>query len=105
MSFLVVQRTHEIGVRMALGAQRRDVLSLVVGRAAKLVLFGTIIGLILALFSSRALSALLYNVHAFDVPTFLLVTFVLALVALLASYIPAVRATKADPMLALGHGG
>ncbi len=103
MSFLVVQRTHEIGVRMALGAQRRDVLLLVVGRAARLLAIGTAIGLILAIFSSRALGSLLYNVPAFDVPTFLLVTFSLGFVALLASYIPAQRASKSDPMIALGH--
>lgn len=103
MSFLVVQRTHEIGVRMALGAQRRDVLGLVVGRAAKLVFLGTIIGLLLALFSSRALGSMLYNVHAFDLSTFAFVTIALALVALFASYIPARRAMKADPMIALGH--
>ena len=104
MSFLVVQRTHEIGVRMALGAQRQDVLFLVLGRAAKLVIFGTSVGLLLAFFSSRALGALLYNVAAFDLATFAFVTFALALVALLASYVPAVRATRADPMVALGHG-
>lgn len=104
MSFLVVQRTHEIGVRMALGAQRRDVFLLVLGRAARLVLLGSAIGLFLAFFSSRALGAMLYHVAAFDVSTFILVTLALALVALLASYIPARRATKADPMIALGHG-
>ncbi len=103
MSFLVVQRTHEIGVRMALGATRRDVLLLVVGRAARLVLIGTAIGLVLAFFSSRALAAMLYNVAALDVSTFILMTLGLALVALLASYIPAVRATRADPMIALTH--
>ncbi|MGI8821390.1 MAG: ABC transporter permease, partial [Chthoniobacterales bacterium] len=103
MSFLVVQRTHEIGVRMALGAQRRDVLLLVIGRAARLVLIGSAIGLLLAALSSRALGAMLYNVDAFDLPTFALVTFSLAFVALVASYIPARRATKADPMIALGH--
>ncbi|MDQ6622434.1 MAG: ABC transporter permease, partial [Verrucomicrobiota bacterium] len=103
MSFLVVQRTHEIGVRMALGAQRRDVLMLVLGRAARLVSLGTAIGLLLALFSSRALGALLYNVRAFDLTTFVVIPLVLALVALLASFIPARRATKADPMIALGH--
>ena len=103
MSFLVVQRTHEIGVRMALGAQRRDVLFLVVGRAARLLSIGSVIGLILAFLSTRALGSMLYNVPAFDLPMFVLVTIALALVALVASYIPALRATKADPMIALGH--
>ncbi|PYK22797.1 MAG: hypothetical protein DME52_13860 [Verrucomicrobia bacterium] len=103
MSFLVVQRTHEIGVRMALGAQRRDVLLLVVGRAARLVLTGTVIGLLLAFLSTRTLGALLYNVGAFDVPSFTFATLVLALVALTASYVPARRVTRADPMIALAH--
>jgi putative ABC transport system permease protein len=103
MSFLVVQRTHEIGVRMALGATRKDVLMLVIGRAARLVLVGTAIGLVLAVFSSRALGAMLYNVGALDPTTFAMMTIALALVALVASYIPALRATKADPMLALAH--
>ncbi|MBA2622012.1 MAG: FtsX-like permease family protein, partial [Chthoniobacterales bacterium] len=105
MSFLVVQRTHEIGVRMALGAQRRDVFALVLGRAARLVVIGTAVGLLLAVFSTRALGAMLYNVAAFDLSTFALVTIALAFVALFASYIPALRATRADPMIALGHGG
>jgi putative ABC transport system permease protein len=104
MSFLVVQRTHEMGVRMALGAQRFDVLRLVVGHGMKLVLIGSVIGLLMALISTRALSAMLYSVGAFDLPAFAGVTIALALVALLASYIPAVRATRADPMIALGHG-
>jgi putative ABC transport system permease protein len=103
ISYLVVQRTHEIGVRMALGAQRRDVLRLVVGHALKLVGIGTGIGLVLALLSTRTLSALLYSVGAFDATTFVLVTITLAAVALLASYIPALRATRADPMIALSH--
>src|SRR5438270_269618 len=77
ISYLVVQRTHEIGVRMALGAQRSDVLRLVVGHAAKLVGIGTAIGLILAFFSTRTLSALLYNVGAFDAGTFVFVTIAL----------------------------
>lgn len=105
MSFLVVQRTHEMGVRMALGAQRGDVLRLVIGRAAKLVLFGTGIGLLLGMLSSSAIRSLLYNVGAFDPITFLVVTVALIAVSMLASYIPAVRATRADPMIALGHGG
>ncbi len=103
ISYLVVQRTHEIGVRMALGAQRRDVLRLVVGHAAKLVGIGSMIGLVLAFVSSRTLSALLYNVGTFDAPTFISVTIALIAVALVASYIPALRATRADPMLALNH--
>jgi putative ABC transport system permease protein len=104
MSFLVVQRTHEIGVRMALGAQRADVLRLVVGHGMRLVLIGSVLGLVMALLSTRALSAMLYRVGAFDLTTFAGVTIALALVALLASYIPALRATRADPMIALGHG-
>jgi putative ABC transport system permease protein len=104
MSFLVVQRTHEIGVRMALGAQRSDVLRLVIGRAATLVVFGTIAGLVLGVLSSQALRAMLYNVGAFDLTTFIGVTITLCLVSMFASYIPALRATRADPMIALGHG-
>src|SRR6202007_696212 len=83
ISYLVVQRTHEIGVRMALGAQRADVLRLIVGHAAKLVGIGTLIGLILALLSTRTLSAFLYSVGAFDLATFVLVTVGLAAIALL----------------------
>jgi putative ABC transport system permease protein len=104
MSFLVVQRTHEIGVRMALGAQRRDVLRLVIFHALKLLCAGTIIGLVVALFSTSALHSVLYGVSTLDLATFTFVTFALALVAFLASYIPARRATRADPMIALGHG-
>lgn len=103
MSYMVVQRTHEIGVRMALGAQRRDVLSLVVGHAGKLVGIGTILGLVLTAFSTRALSTLLYNVGTFDIAIFALVSITLAAVSFLASYIPAQRATRADPMIALAH--
>ena len=103
ISYLVVQRTHEIGVRMALGAQRGDVVRLVVGHAAKLVGIGTVTGLILAFLSTRTLSAFLYTVGAFDAATFVLVTIALAAVALLASYVPALRATRADPMIALSH--
>ena len=104
MSFLVVQRTHEMGVRMALGAQRADVLRLVIGRAAKLVLIGVTLGLLLGVMSSRALQSMLFNVGAFDPMTFLGVTLALIVVSLFASYIPALRATRADPMIALGHG-
>ena len=103
ISYLVVQRTHEIGVRMALGAQRSDVLKLVVGHSFKLVGAGVLIGLFVAVWCSRALGALLYSVGAFDLSTFVLVTLTLSATALLASYIPALRATRADPMVALSH--
>ncbi len=103
MSYLVAQRTHEIGVRMALGAQRGDVLRLVVGHALKLIGIGALIGLALAFASTRALSALLYNVSAFDLTTFVVVTVALSAIALLASYIPAHRAARADPVVALSH--
>ena len=103
MSFLVVQRTHEIGVRMALGAQRSDVLKLVLARSLKLISVGTIIGLIVALMSTHTLRALLFSVSAFDAMTFVLVTILLGAVALAASYLPAMRATRADPMVVLGH--
>jgi putative ABC transport system permease protein len=103
MSFLVVQRTHEIGVRMALGAQRSDVLRLVISHAAGLVGTGAILGLLAAFFCTSLLRSALYEVSALDLPTFLFVTFTLALVALFASFIPARRATRADPMIALTH--
>ena len=74
MSFLVVQRTHELGVRMALGAQRRDILRLVVGHAAKLILTGTLIGLAFAFATTHLLAAMLYHVSPHDLSTFAFVT-------------------------------
>ena len=103
MSFLVVQQRQEIGVRMALGAQRSDVLKLILGRSLMLVSIGSVIRLIVALMSAHMLRTLLYSVSAFDMPTFALVTILLGAVALLASYLPAMRATRADPIIALGH--
>jgi len=103
ISFLVVQRTHEMGVRMALGAQRADVLKMVMGHAGKLVGLGAAIGLPAAFFSTSALGTLLYQVNPFDAVTYVLVTVALGAVALLASYIPALRATRADPVIALGR--
>ena len=103
ISYLVVQRTHEIGVRMALGAQRRDVFALIVGHAFRLAMTGIVVGLVLAFFAGRTLAAMLYQVAPFDPVTLILVTSVLAGIAMLAGYIPALRATKADPMIALGH--
>jgi len=86
---------------MALGAQRSDVLKLILGRSLRLISAGAAIGLIVALIGTGTLRALLYKVSAFDAPTFVLVTILLAAVALAASYLPAMRATKADPMTAL----
>ncbi len=103
MSFLVVQRTHEIGVRMALGAQRSDVLRLIIAHASALIGAGTLLGLIVALLSTPVLHSVLYDVSALDLSTFFFVTLTLALVAFVASYIPARRATRADPMIALGR--
>ena len=103
ISFLVVQRTHEIGVRMALGAQRSDVLKMVIGHAAKLLLIGAAIGLPMAIFSSFALRTVLYEVSPFDISIFLTVTVILGGVGLLASYLPAIRAARSDPVTSLGH--
>ncbi len=103
MSSLVAQRTHEIGVRMALGAQRSDIMAMVVGQGLRLIAFGAIAGLLLALAGTRSLQALLFSVSSLDLATFVLVPLALAGVALAATVIPAVRATRADPMIALTH--
>jgi putative ABC transport system permease protein len=101
MSFLVVQRTHEIGIRTALGAQRRDVLRLILGQGMKLTLIGIAVGLVLSFTLTRLMKEFLYEVRATDPMTFLVVSLILAGVALAACWIPARRATKVDPILAL----
>jgi putative ABC transport system permease protein len=101
MSYLVTQRTQEIGIRMALGARPGNVLGMVVGHALRLAIAGVAIGLVLALGLTRYLSSLLYGVATRDAWTFCWVAFLLIAVALLASYIPAHRATRVDPMNAL----
>jgi predicted permease len=103
MAYLVAQRTQEIGIRMALGAHRSDVLRLVVGRGLKLTLIGVAIGNAAALGLTRFLSSLLYEVKPTDRVTFIAVSMILTTVALLASYIPSRRATKVDPMVALRY--
>jgi putative ABC transport system permease protein len=101
LSFSVVQRTRELGVRIALGAQRKDVLSLVVGQGLKLALLGLALGLVGALAVTRFVSSLLYGVTATDPVVFVGVSLLLLLVTLLASWLPARRATRLDPMTAL----
>ncbi len=99
----VSQRTHEIGVRIALGAQRRDVLRLVMGDGARLALAGIALGVAGALATTRVMASLLFEVKPADPATYALVAILLAIVALAACYIPARRAMRVDPMAALHY--
>jgi putative ABC transport system permease protein len=101
ISYSVTQRTNEFGIRVALGAQSRDVLALVVRQSMLLILTGTVIGLAASFVLTRLLGSLLFGVSTTDLPTFAAVSLLLIAVAMLASFIPARRATKVDPMVAL----
>jgi putative ABC transport system permease protein len=103
ISYLTSQRTHEIGVRMALGAERRDVLRMVVGEGAKMATIGIAFGLVAALGLTRLMAKVLFGVSAHDPLTFVGVAALLGFVTVAACYIPARRATKVDPMVALRY--
>jgi putative ABC transport system permease protein len=103
LSYSVSQRTHEVGIRMALGAGRRDVLRLFMGQGMRLVLLGLVIGAGGALALTRLMSSLLFGVSTTDVVTFVVVGLMLTLVGVLACYLPARRATRVDPLVALRY--
>ena len=101
MAYNVVQRTGEFGIRMALGAQQRDVLKLVLTQGGKLIGLGLVIGLLATLGASRAMGSMLFNTSAYDPVTLASITLLLGAVALVACFFPANRATKVNPIEAL----
>ncbi len=103
MAYVVSQRTREVGIRMALGANRGDVMKMITRQGMRLAVIGVVIGLLLALALAQVLSSLLIGISGYDVTTFVLVPALLAAVALLACYLPARRATKVDPLVALRY--
>ena len=103
MAYVVSQRTREVGIRMALGANRADVLKMIAAQGMRLAVIGVVIGLLLSLAMARALSSLLIGISGYDVTTFVVVSSLLVLVALIACYLPARRATKIDPLVALRY--
>jgi putative ABC transport system permease protein len=103
ISYSVTQRTHEIGVRMALGAGRTDVLGMILKNGMALVLIGIAIGLMAAFGLTRLMTTLLFGVSATDIATFVIISGILSLVALGACLVPALRAIRVDPMIALRY--
>jgi ABC-type antimicrobial peptide transport system permease subunit len=101
LSYIVAQRTKEIGVRMALGAEAAQVRQMVVAQGARVVAVGVVVGLIVALASTRALGSLLFGVAALDPVTFAAMSVSMVLVGMLASYVPARRASRVDPIESL----
>jgi putative ABC transport system permease protein len=103
MAYSVSQRSHEIGIRRALGAQPRNVFALVISQGLRLVALGVALGIAAAVALTRLMSSLLFGVSALDAVTFIGVTLLLAFVALAACYLPARRAMRLDPMVALRY--
>jgi putative ABC transport system permease protein len=103
MSYSVTQRTHEIGIRMAIGARPRDVFTMILGQGMKLALIGVAIGLLLAFLLTRLMETMLFGVAPTDVPTFAAISILLISVAVLACYLPGRRATKVEPTVSLRY--
>ena len=103
MAYMVTQRTREVGIRMALGARRNDVLKMITLQGMRLAAVGIVAGFAMSIALSRVLSSVLIGVDGYDIATFIAVPFLLTGVALIACFIPARRATKVDPLVALRY--